>query len=364
MQLSFVLSKYIARRYFMSVMLVLVIMVAVTFLVDIVNLGGRAASRDSADLALVLEMALLRIPYFMVKILPFAVLFGTMLTYLWLTRTHELVVMRASGVSVWQFLLPALAITVVLGVATITIFNPLASALISRFEQLENRNVRSQANVLAVAPGNMWIREGDDTRQSVIHAHEVSASGTELEDVIILVFGESDRFIERYDAKRATLGDHRWDMEEVLISRPDQSTTSVSTLEVPTELSLDRLQAAFASPETISFWDLPGFITVMENAGFSALQHRIHWHAVLAIPLFLASMVLVAATFSLRLTRQGNVGLFAVAGLGFGFVVYVVSDIFIAYGMSGNLPVLLAVWGPVAIFTAIGSTMLLHTEDG
>ncbi len=364
MHLSLVLSKYIARRFFMSVMLVLVIMVAVTFLVDIVNLGGRAASRDNADLALVLEMALLRIPYFVVKILPFAVLFGTLLTYVWLTRTHELVVMRATGVSVWQFLLPALAITIALGIVTITVFNPVASALISRFEQLENRNVRSQANILAVAPGNMWIREGDGTRQSVIHAHKISASGTELEDVIILVFGENDRFMERYDAKRATLGDHHWEMEEVLISRPDERTASVSAIEVPTELSLDRLQAAFASPETISFWDLPGFIEVMESAGFSALQHRIHWHAVLAMPLFLASMVLVAAAFSLRLTRQGNVSLFVVSGLGFGFVVYVVSDIFAAYGMSGNLPVLLAVWGPVAIVTSIGSTMLLHTEDG
>ena len=240
MQFSFVLSKYLARRFFMSVMLVLVIMVAVTFLVDIVNLGGRAASRESANLALVLDMALLRIPYFMVKILPFAVLFGTMLTYVWLTRTHELVVMRATGVSVWQFLLPALVITALLGIATITIFNPLASALISRFEQLENRNVRSQANVLAVSPGTMWIREGDDERQSVIHANEVSASGTELEDVIILVFGENDRFIERYDAQKATLGDHLWEMEEVLISRPDERTERVATRDVPTELSLDR----------------------------------------------------------------------------------------------------------------------------
>ena len=364
MRLSFVLSKYIARRFTMSVLLVAVVMLAVTFLVDIVNLGDRAASRDNADLALVLEMAALRIPYFMVKILPFAVLFGTMLTYIWLTRTHELAVMRAAGVSVWQFLLPALAATAIVGIATITIVNPVASALIARFEQLENRNVRSQANVLAVAPGNMWIREGEDTRQSVIHAHEVSASGTELEDVIILVFGDDDRFIERYDAKRAVLGDRHWDLEDVLISRPDESTLSVAALELPTELTLDRLQAAFASPDRISFWDLPGFIKTMENAGFSALKHRVQWHTVLALPLLLASMVLVAGTFSLRPTRQGKVGFFAVSGLGVGFLVYVVSDIFIAYGMSGNLPVLLAVWGPVGIFNAIGSTMLLHTEDG
>ena len=364
MRLSFILSRYIARRFFMSVMLVLVVMVAVTFLIDIVNLGGRAASREHADFAMVLEMALLRIPLFMVKILPFAMLFGTMLTYVWLTRTHELVVIRASGVSVWQFLLPALVITFILGIATIAIFNPLASAMVSRFEQLENRYVRSQANILAVSPGNMWIREGDNTRQSVIHANRVSANGTVLEDVTILVFEENDRFVKRYDARRAALREGYWKMEDVLVSRPDKTAESARTLEIPTELTPGRIQTAFASPETISFWDLPKFIEIMELAGFSALRHRIHWHAVLSIPLFLASMVLFAATFSLRLTRHGKFGLFIVAGLGFGFLVYVVSDIFMAFGMSGKLPAILAVWAPVAIFTAIGSTMLLYTEDG
>ena len=364
MRLSFTLSSYIARRFFMSVMLVLGVIVAVTFLIDIVNLGGRASTREHADFALVLEMALLRIPYFMLKILPFAMLFGTMLTYVWLTRTHELAVMRASGVSVWQFLLPALVITAALGIATITIFNPVASAMVSRFEQLENRYVRSQANVLAVSPGNMWIREGDSERQSVIHANRVSANGSGLEDVIILVFEENDRFVERFDARRATLKDGYWDLEDALVSRPDMTVESAASLAIPTELTIERIQTAFASPETISFWDLPGFIDVMETAGFSTLRHRIHWHAILSIPLFLGSMVLIAATFSLRLTRQGNLGLFVAAGLGFGFLVYVSSDIFMALGMSGNLPAILAVWAPVAIFTAIGSSMLLHTEDG
>ncbi len=364
MRLSFVLSRYIARRFLLSVMVVLVILTAVTFLIDVVNLGGRAADRDEAGFALVVEMALLRVPYFAEKILPFATLFGTMLTYVWLTRSHELVVMRASGISVWQFLLPALAITVAVGIGTVTVFNPLASAMAFRFEQLENRHVRSQANVLAVTPGNMWIREGHSSRQSVIHAQRVAAHGNDLEDVIILVFDRDDLFVERYDARRATLGEGHWILEDVVVSRPDMSLETKTVLEVPTRLTIDRIQTAFASPETISFWDISEFIETMEQSGFAVLPHRVHWHATLATPLFLASMVLVAATFSLRLTRQGNLGLFVVAGLGFGFLAYVVSDIFMAYGMSGILPVALAVWAPVAIFTAIGSSMLLHTEDG
>ncbi|MBN36706.1 MAG: LPS export ABC transporter permease LptG [Rhodospirillaceae bacterium] len=364
MRISFLLSRYIAKRFLASIVLVSGVVIAVAFLIDVINLGDRASSRDEASFGLVLEMALLRAPFLSLKVLPFAMLFGTMLTYVWLTRTHELVVSRASGVSAWQFLLPALTIALVLGAFMITVFNPLASAMVSRFEQLETQFLRGQSSLLAVSPGGLWLREGDGTRQFVIHANHVSASGGNLGDVIIFAFEEDDVFVERVDARRAVLNDGFWSLEEVMVTRPDATVDRYDVLEVPTELTVPRIQNSFASPETMSFWELPAFIQTMEDAGFSALRHKIHWHAILSIPLLLAAMVLVAATFSLRLTRRGRLGLFILAGLGTGFLLYFLSDISLALGMSGSLPPILSAWAPAAIFAMIGSALLFHMEDG
>jgi len=364
MRMSFLLSRYIARRFLSSIVLVFGIVIAVAFLIDIVNLGDRASSREEADFGLVLEMAFMRLPFLSQKVLPFAMLFGTMLTYVWLTRTHELVVTRASGVSAWQFLLPSLAIALILGAFMITVFNPLASAMVSRFEQLENQFLRGQSSLLAVSPSGLWLREGDGQRQFVIHADKVSSSGADLGGVIIFAFEENDRFLERIDAERAVLNEGYWQLQDVLVTRPDATVATYDTLTVPTELTVPRIQNSFASPDTMSFWDLPGFINTMEEAGFSALRHKIHWHAILSIPLLLAAMVLVAATFSLRLTRRGRLGLFILAGLGAGFLLYFLSDISLALGMSGSLPPVLAAWAPAAIFAMIGSALLFHMEDG
>ena len=59
--------------------------------------------------ALLLEMAALKLPHTAQDVMPFAVLFGTMLAFWRLTRSNELVVARAAGVSVWRFLTPAIA---------------------------------------------------------------------------------------------------------------------------------------------------------------------------------------------------------------------------------------------------------------
>src|SRR3546814_13883081 len=74
-----------------------------------------------------------------------------MLAFWRLARVNEVVVARAAGVSVWQFLLPAIGIALTLGVIHITIFNPVASVLLLKFEQLESRYLDRSTSMLAVS---------------------------------------------------------------------------------------------------------------------------------------------------------------------------------------------------------------------
>ncbi len=364
MRLSYLLSRYIGRQFLVSIGIVFMLIMGVAFLIDAVNLGDRAASREGAGLIVIIEMALLRVPYIAQKVLPFAVLFGTMLTYLWLTRTNELVVSRAAGVSVWQFLLPSLSIAVCLGIFVVTVFNPLSSAFISRYEQMEAQYLRGQSSLLTVSGSGLWLRDGDGDEQMVIHAERVSQSGTELADVIIFLYEDVDRFAERIDAKTATLYDGYWELDDALVTSPEMTAAFAKTYRIDTELTVGRIQDSFAPPDTMSFWDLPEFIQSLENAGFSGLRHRIHWHSILSIPLLLSAMVLVAASFSLRLTRRGRLGVFVLAGLMTGFLLYFTSDVSLALGMSGSLPAILSAWAPATIFALIGTALLFHLEDG
>lgn len=364
MPVSFVLSRYIAWRCFASVALAFGSIACVVLLIDIVNLGQEVLPRAQASFGLVLEMALLRMPFLAQKTLPFAMLSGTMLAYVWLTRTHELVVSRAAGVSAWQFLLPSLAVALLIGSVAVTAFNPLASAMVTRFERLEAALEHGQGSLLEVRPGGLWLREGAGGRQLVIHAREAAEHGTDLGEVVIFAFEDEDRFVERIDAAGARLGDGHWQLRDVLVTRPDATARTHATLQLPTALTAQRIQNSIAPPETMSFWDLPAFIRIMEEAGFSPRHHRIHWHAVLSLPLLLAAMVLVAAAFSLRLTRRGHVGLFVLAGVGCGFLLHFLSDVALALGMSGALPPVLAAWAPAAIFAMAGSALLFHLEDG
>ncbi len=364
MRLSPILSLYLGRQFLNGILLAFFVMMTLVFLADLVEHLRRAANKDQATLAVVVWMSFLKLPSLAQKLLPFAVLFGGIWTFSRLTRTHELMVTRSSGVSVWQFLAPALVIALLIGAFVVTIFNPLSSAMVARYEQLEMKYLQGRPHLLAVSATGLWLRQVDADGQAVVHARRISSEGTELSGVIVFLYQGVDRFVGRIDAATARLRPGYWEFADALLTVPDTPAKRFSTYRLETDLTLEQIQESFASPETMSFWSLPGFIRTLEAAGFSAKRHRLYWHATLTLPALLSAMVLLSATFSLRLTRRGYTRWLIAAGVAAAFLLYFISDIVFAMGLAGKLPVALAAWTPTGVALSLGLALLFHLEDG
>ncbi|NQV46199.1 MAG: LPS export ABC transporter permease LptG [Rhodospirillaceae bacterium] len=366
MRLSTTMSLYIGRQFIINFTAVFMILLTLILLVDSIELLRRAASKPDVDITLVIEMALLKLPHMGQQLFPFAVLFGGMAVFWKLTRSNELVVSRAAGVSVWQFLMPVLFLAFSLGILKITLFNPLSSAMLTRFERLESVAFKGQSSLLAISQSGLWLRQSNEEGQSVVHAKSVLQQGSEviLNNVNVFIYEGADNFVKRIDAGRADLEDGFWHMHDVWVHTPDEASTNEVEFWLETDLTLTSIQDNFARPETMSFWDLPDFIATLKESGFSAVRHRLHWHSLLATPLLMCAMVLIAATFSLRQSRRGGTVYVIGGGVMTGFLLYFFSDVVFALGLSDSIPVTLAAWTPSGVTTLLGLAMLLHLEDG
>ena len=103
------LGRYLSGRFLETILVVFAAISGLSFLIDFVEMLRRAGDVPGAGTAVVAWLSFLRVPSVSEQILPFAVLFGTMAAFVNLSRKLELVVARASGVSVWGFLVPPLA---------------------------------------------------------------------------------------------------------------------------------------------------------------------------------------------------------------------------------------------------------------
>ncbi len=374
MRLPLTLSVYLGRHFLWSVLATIGVMLVIIDLMELLDLVRRVADNPRpVPFSMLFQMTLLKLPTTAEKIYPFAVMIGGMITLTRLTRSSELVVTRAAGVSVWQFLLPGVMVVSVLGVLFVTLINPVAALTITQFERLEAKYVDAKPSVLSISPSGLWMRQSGEeaipfgkatAKEYIIHAVRMDQSSYALEHVMILLYDSNRRFIGRIDAPTARLRPGMWIVENAQLSTPEGLPTKQLEFRMPTQLTLGQIQDSFSAPEMFSFWQLPGFISVLEKAGFSALQHKLHFHSLMAMPLLLAGMLLLAAVFSLRPPRRGGTGMVIVTGLAAGFMLYFLTNIIYALGATGDLPIVLAAWAPSLIVMMGAGAALLHLEDG
>ena len=357
---------YIGRHFLAGFSVLFFLFLAMIFMFDIVELLRRAAPRPNIAFSTIVKMAVFKLPNMGEQVFPFAALCGGMVAFWRLTRHHELLVTRAAGISAWQFLLPVLAIAFVLGVSKITVLNPFASALLSKYDRLEAVLMKGQSSSVALSSSGLWLRQSNATGQSVIHAKRMVPRGSTVEigEVTVFTYEGVDKFIGRIEANEARLEDGFWHLIDAWILSPESPPQFEAEFWLETDLTLAKILDNFAAPETMSFWVMPEFIETLENAGFSAVRHRLHWHSLMATPLLLCAMVLIAATFTLRHARRGGTTFVVAMGVLTGFVFYFFSDLVFALGLSDSIPVTLAAWTPSGVTTLLGLAMLLHLEDG
>lgn len=363
MNFSWTLSRYLGRQFLFVVLITFGIFLALIFMIELVELLRRGTDKPGVTFGLLVSMSLMELPRIGGQTLPFAVLFGGMAAFLRLSRNNELVVARAAGVSVWQFIAPALAVAFVIGSFVVTVYNPVSATLTTRFGQLESKYLQQRASFIAVSANGLWLRQADPAGQSVVHAQRMD-NGFELQEVTIFLYDHGDRFLGRIDARVATLRPGYWELQDVWVLMGNDQPRQYDSYRQETSLTQKQIEESFAREETISFWELPHFIETAEAAGFSARRYQIYFHQLLATPALLCTMVLVAAAFSMRVTRMGGLLQMVLGGIFSGFLVYFLGNLAIALGLSGILPAALAAWAPSVVVTLLGLAVLFHLEDG
>ena len=363
MSWSWTLYRYLARRFLLGIAVVYSALLLLAFSIDIVDLINRTAGRGVPSVAIV-GMALLQLPDLGQNLLPFAVLGGGVFCFVRLSRYQELVATRAAGVSAWDFLVPPLAVAISIGVFVVLVVTPVSSRMLAQFAALEAKYIKGEASQLSVSANGLWLRQGDENRQSVIHALTVSDQGVHLDDVIIFLYGPKDHVEGRIDARSAQLVRGAWILNNAWVSGADGRVKQYDRYDLQTTLTPAQIQESFASPDTLSFWDLPHFIRAAQNAGFSTVRYRLYLYSLLTLPILFAAMVFMAASFSLKLSRTSGIGRVILISFLSGFAVYFFSNLTRALGQSSILPVGLAATAPAAAAILLGMTLVFHQEDG
>ncbi|NNE59236.1 MAG: LptF/LptG family permease [Hellea sp.] len=361
-----VISRYIAWQTLRGIIVAFCIVTSIIMLVDFVEGTRNIGADDDLHAGQVFMLTALKTPQLIEQTIPFIVLFGVMGALFAMNRRSELIIMRASGLSAWRFLRPAIFVVLIIGVLWSLIFNPMAT---SAMRQYDNIKSSYSGGAQAGAGETIWLREGTEFEQTVIFAPYFSLVDRTLFDPEFTVFKADETgdlvFNSRLDAAEAKLlPGGFWQLTDVLESWPDGQQQVNKSMSFKTSITPQKFQESQSKRGLSPLWKLPAEIKALSQAGFSSTSLKIQYHKLLSLPLTLIAMAVIAAGVSMRLTREGGALGFMLKGAIIGFAVYFIENTIRAFGEAGSISASFAVWVIPIFVLACGLAYLSGLEDG
>ena len=367
------IQRYIFMRCLMALGLVIGIFAITIMLVDVVEqLRTVGGDIDLSPLTAV-QLSLMKLPGLLEETLAFAVLVAAMIAYNQLSKSSELSVIRATGQSAWQFLAPVMVMAACLGLFAMMVLNPLGAHLSERFEASRANLLQEGGQVVERQRSDVWLRQGTDDSQIVIHAASVDSTGQVFTQVRFLEEGRiyegarptsRFRFTRRIDAETARISGGFWQLSNLIENTPGNPPQELASLAIETDLDPNTLLSRFTSPDTIGFWGLPSFISQTSKAGLDTSRFSMRWFGLTSLPVLYTAMALIGAIVCLRLSRLGGTSRLIAVGAGAAVALFFVTQIASSFGSSGAIPALIAAWSPALCALFISLTVLAYQEDG
>ena len=139
----FIIYKYFTKNLIQYFLIALFCLIALVFFVDLIELFRRASNKvgvahlQQANFYDILGMASLKITGNIEKILPFAVLIGSISCFNQWRKNNYYIITRSSGLSLWKIITPSLLCFFILGIFSITVLNPFSTIMNKKYENLE-----------------------------------------------------------------------------------------------------------------------------------------------------------------------------------------------------------------------------------
>lgn len=348
------LSRHVGVTVFSAIALALVVVVGLDALAAIIDEAGAVKRNYHFSDALIYVAT--KLPSTVYEYIPFSSLIGCLLGLGLLANNSEVIVMRASGVSLLRivyFVVKPVLLFVLISTAVGEYFSPYLDQLAEgRREYLRNGEASEGS------ASGLWNREGNE----FMHFNAVFPGGV-LFGVTRYQFDERKALREASFSSRATFNatENLWVEENVSITRFSENRTETEkqiTRRWTSELTPEVLTVNVLPPSALSISSLHKYINFLElqNAD-TAIYELAFWRKLLQ-PLVIIGLVLIGISFVFGPLRDSTMGLRIFVGVVIGVSFKIIQDMLGPFSIVFGFPALLAVVVPVLLCMGIGLYLL------
>lgn len=354
------LDRYIGKSILGSIFATLLTLVGLSAIIKFVE-QFRSVGKGTYDIWQAVAFTGLTIPKDIETFFPMAALLGALMALGNLASRSELVVIQAAGFSrfkigmaVMKTALPLVLLTMLIG-----------EWGIPQTEQFA-RDMRARAlsggSMLSMKNG-VWAKDGNN----FVFVRRVT-DDAKLNDIYIYTFDQHRNLTELKHANQASYSEDesKWTLRQVnhsMISKDEITTSNRLSEKWETNLTPDKLGAVSLRPTSLSISGLYNYISFLRETGQDVSRFELTFWRKIFQPVSVGVMMLLALSFIFGSLRSVTAGARIVTGICFGFLFYVVNEIFGQMSVVYNMPAVFGALMPSLIFIVMIWWLLSRKRD-
>jgi LPS export ABC transporter permease LptG/LPS export ABC transporter permease LptF len=354
------LDRYVAMQYLRLVCLSFVGLLGIFYISTFVDLSDKLF-KGQATFQMIGAYFWYQTPQWVYFVLPISTLVATLVTIGVLTKSSELTVMKACGISLYRTSVPLLFFSLVWSAV---LFGMSETFLAEANRQADERNdeIRGITRPVSDALNRRWIMSPDG---AIYNYGSFDAAGAALHGLTVYRFAPDEwRVAERAFAGRAVYDPDTssWQGEDTWVRQFTASDTEEAFRASDVrEFAIERPEYFAAEPPDalrMNYQELDRYITELSTSGVDVVPLRVALARKLSFPLVTLILTLIAVPFAVTTGRHGTL-----YGVGIGIMLaisyWVVISVFSAFGSAGLLSPGLAAWAPNVLFGGSAVYLLL-----
>lgn len=320
-----IFQTYLVREFLRFTGLIISFFSVMYSIIDFLEKNARYFPKHNTHGRVILEYYLLQLPKMTVELLPFATLFGAIIT-LWLfSRSGEIAAARASGASVAAVGLPLFLTGFGLSVCSFVVSEFIVPAAQTRLRYVESVKIEGSKQSRMFLESN-WIRSG----ATVLHFASYDRIRGILRRPTLYLLSSANELRWVAQSARASFDarTESWVLQDAVVThfeganspssaaRPSGSGQSAAGPWLRLEFlpALDsrlaaeppRILSAEVGPNELGFFELLGLIRESQNAGISAQKRLVDLYQKISMPLANTLFIFLALPFAMRQERQSE----------------------------------------------------------
>ena len=352
------IDQYVSRMYLRMVALAFLALVGLFYISTFIDASDKLF-KGTANGTMIMTLLVYRTPQFVYFVIPIAALLSVLVTFGLLSRTSELTVMKACGISLYRVALPIVLLSLLFSAALFALDQEVLARANRRATAIDDQ-IRGRPPKTFNPLNRRWMIGRDGSIYHYGHFDPRHETLTSL-SVFRLVPGTWRLASQTYSAtaefRNGWTGVNGWSQDFTAAASKGRTFTRESLpLEPPEYFKTEDTEA-----DLMTVAQLRRTVRELAATGANVVPQQVDLQRKLAFPFVTFVMTLLAVPFGVTTGRRG-----ALYGIGLGIVLaltyWLLMSVFVAIGKAGLLPPILSAWTPNIIVSAAAIYLLLTTK--